>query len=490
MYLNKLSISEAALGLNQKQFSCLELVQAHVEQIAKHKSLNLYITELFDSAIESAKVADARIRSGNARALEGIPISIKDNFCTKGVLTTCASKMLKNFTPTYQSTVVTNLQDSGVIFLGKTNMDEFAMGSSNVTSYFGPAINPWKSTANAAQNLVPGGSSGGSAASVSAFMAMASLGTDTGGSVRQPAAFNGIVGVKPTYGRASRWGIVPFASSLDQAGVLARSVHDSALILSSMMGFDPKDSTSSNVLAENLSLEIGKSVKGIKIGVPEHLMNSDISNEVIELWQNSIRIFRESGAQISNITIPYFEQALAVYYVIACSEASSNLAMYDGVRYGHRSSVYDSFEEMILSTRSEGFGEEVQRRILVGSYFLSSGFIDQYYVKAQKIRKLICIAFDKIFEDVDVILLPSAPTQPFAIGQIADNPVNMYKNDIFTVLANLAKLPALSLPVGLSLDGLPLGMQLMAKMHNERMIIRAADALERNINTKFEPQGY
>jgi aspartyl-tRNA(Asn)/glutamyl-tRNA(Gln) amidotransferase subunit A len=396
--------------------------------------------------------------------------------------------MLENFIPPYQSTVVTNLKNKGVISLGKTNMDEFAMGSSNVTSYFGSVINPWSNNCNE-KDLVPGGSSGGSAVSVSAFMAMASLGTDTGGSVRQPASFNGVVGIKPTYGRASRWGIVPFASSLDQAGVLARSVEDVALVLSSMIGFDPMDSTSADISEEDLSSDIGKSVKNLRIGVPEHLMTS-VSDEMMRVWQNSIDIFKSGGATIHKITIPYFEQALPVYYVIACSEASSNLAMYDGVRYGHRSDSYDSFENMILSTRSEGFGPEVQRRILIGTYFLSSGFIDQYYVKAQNIRNLICKGFDQIFEDVDVVLLPSAPTSAFSVDQITDNPVDMYKNDIFTVVANLAKLPAISVPAGFSAKGLPFGMQLMGKMYDEKTVLRAASMMEKNINMKFEPKGY
>ncbi len=488
MHLNKLSISEAILGLKKGEFSSVELIQSHIDQMNKHRGLNAYITESCSFAIEEAKNADKNIKTGHVRPLEGIPISFKDNFCIKGVRTTCASKMLENFIPLYESSVVTNLKNKGVISLGKTNMDEFAMGSSNITSYFGSVINPWKNNCSETE-LVPGGSSGGSAVSVAAFMAMASLGTDTGGSVRQPASFNGVVGIKPTYGRASRWGIVPFASSLDQAGVLARSVEDVALVLSAMVGFDPMDSTSANIAEEDLSAGIGKSVKGLKIGVPEHLM-LDVSEEMLKIWQNSIDIFKSSGATIHKITIPYFHQALPVYYVIACSEASSNLAMYDGVRYGHRSDSYDSFEEMILSTRSEGFGPEVQRRILIGTYFLSSGFIDQYYVKAQKIRNLMSKGFQQIFEDVDVVLLPSAPTTAFSVNQITDNPVDMYKNDIFTVVANLAKLPAISLPAGLSSKGLPFGMQIMGKMYDEKTIISAASVMEKNINMKFEPKGY
>lgn len=488
--LIKLTIAEAISGLKSKNFSSIELVKAHIDQMEKYRKLNAYVLETPEIALNLARESDARIASGDHRRLDGIPIGVKDLFCTKNVRTTSCSKILSNFVPSYDSTVSKKVSDSGAIMLGKTNMDEFAMGSSNMTSFFGHAINPWKS-ANG-KDLTPGGSSGGSAAAVAAFMAMAALGSDTGGSVRQPAAFTGVVGMKPTYGRCSRYGMIAFASSLDQAGILTRSVGDAALMLESMMGFDPKDSTSLNHPVPDLSEALSRGVKGMKIGVPYNLMNQDgISEDIISMWQNSIDILKDRGAQIIDISLPHSKYAISAYYVIAPAEASSNLSRYDGVRYGLREEKEGmSLDEMYCLTRSSGFGAEVKRRIMIGTYVLSSGFFDAYYTKAQKVRRLIADDFTAAFKDVEAILLPTAPTDAFALDIKQDNPVTMYLNDIFTIPASLAGLPTISVPNAYSKDNLPLGMQIIANKLDEYNVIRVASALENSVKTDFIPRGF
>ncbi|GAB4163826.1 MAG: Asp-tRNA(Asn)/Glu-tRNA(Gln) amidotransferase subunit GatA [Rickettsiaceae bacterium] len=490
--LIKLSIIEALEGLKSRKFSSLELVQAHINQAEKYKHLNSYITDTFDLARELAKIADQNYQSGSNRKLEGIPVGVKDLFCTKGVRTSAGSKMLHNFVPTYESTVSKNIADAGTVMIGKTNMDEFAMGSSNTTSYFGKVISPWKAK-NSDKDLVPGGSSGGSSAAVSSFTAMAALGSDTGGSIRQPAAFTGIVGIKPTYGRCSRWGMVAFSSSLDQAGIFTRTVADAALMLEVIMGFDEKDSTSVNKEVPELVSAATKSAKGMKVGIPVDLMEIEgVNSEIIKMWQDSIAMMKAEGAEIINISLPHAKYALPVYYVIAPAEASSNLARYDGVRYGYRTDkVCNSLDEMYINTRTEGFGEEVKRRILVGTYVLSASHMDAYYLKAQKVRRLIANDFKSAYEKVDVILLPSTPTAAFAVDDNQSDPVTMYLNDIFTIPASLAGLPCSSVPTAISPNGLPLGMQLVAPAFDEYNLIRASAVIERAMaNTDFTPGGF
>jgi len=490
--LIKLSITDALHGLKNKNFTSTELVNAHISQAEKVKDLNSYITETFDSAKIMAGQADQRYQNGSERKLEGIPVGVKDLFCTNGVRTTAGSKMLSNFVPTYESTVSRKIADCGTIMIGKANMDEFAMGSSNMTSYFGNVINPWK-VSGSDLDLVPGGSSGGSAAAVSSFAAMAALGSDTGGSIRQPAAFTGTFGIKPTYGRCSRWGMVAFASSLDQAGVFTRSVADAALMLEAMMGFDENDSTSIDKAVPELVSACSKSVKGMKIGIPTDLMELEgVSSEIIKMWQDSIEMMKCAGAEIVDIKLPNAKHALSVYYVIAPAEASSNLSRYDGVRYGHRTEKTGlNLEEMYINTRTEGFGEEVKRRIMIGAYVLSSSHMDAYYLKAQKVRRLIANDFKEAYTKADIILLPSTPTAAFGIGDKQDDPLSMYLNDIFTIPASLAGLPCSSVPTALSSSGLPLGMQLVAPAFDEYNLLRASAAIERAVsNIDFTPRGF
>ncbi len=490
--LIKLSISDTLKALKDREFTVSELVTDHIEQAQKHKYLNCYITETFDRALDMAKISDQNYKSGKARKLEGIPVAVKDLFCTNGVRTTAASKMLNNFVPTYESTVSSNIENSGTIMLGKTNMDEFAMGSSNTTSYFGNVINPWKANNND-DELVPGGSSGGSAAAVSSFLAMAALGSDTGGSIRQPASFTGLVGVKPTYGRCSRWGMVAFASSLDQAGIFTRNTTDSALMLETMMGFDEKDSTSVNKEVPELVSACSKSVKGMRVGVPYDLMQTNgVDDEIIKMWERSIDIMKSEQAEIIDISLPNAKHALAVYYIIAPAEASSNLSRYDGIRYGYRTEKDNlTLEEMYIHTRTEGFGEEVKRRIMLGTYALSSQQMEAYYLKAQKVRRLIANDFKYAFEKCDIIMLPSTPSAAFKIGENEDNPLTMYLNDIFTIPASLAGLPCLSVPAAITQNGLPLGMQLIAPAFDEYNLLRASSTIERsNIAINFTPRGF
>ena len=403
-------------------------------------------------------------------------------FCTKGVLTSASSKMLSNFIPPYESTVTNNLWNEGAILLGKLNNDEFAMGSSNETSFYGPVINPWKGNNNE-QNLVPGGSSGGSSASVAANISLGALGTDTGGSIRQPASFTGTVGLKPTYGRCSRWGIIAFASSLDQAGPITRNVRDNAILLKNMCSHDPKDTTSSSKKIPNFEESIGNSVKGLKVGIPNEFFQEGMSDEIIDIWNKGKEWLKKSGAEIIDISLPNTKYALPCYYIIAPAEASSNLARYDGVRFGHSVNSSD-INEMYKATRSEGFGDEVKRRIMIGTYVLSSGYYDAYYLKAQKVRSLITEDYNKVFNSVDVILTPSTPSSAFGLNEKSDDPLSMYLNDIFTVPVNLAGLPAISIPAGLDSNGLPLGLQLIGKPFEEETIYSFAKVIEDSANFK------
>jgi aspartyl-tRNA(Asn)/glutamyl-tRNA(Gln) amidotransferase subunit A len=489
--LIKLTIEEALIKLKAREISSYDLTVAHLNQMEKYKNLNSYITETQDIAIEGAKESDKRIKEGTNRPLEGIPISIKDLYCTKNVRTSSGSKMLENFVPQYDATVSNRLMNEGCTMLGKTNMDEFAMGSTNITSYFGPVINPWKEE-NSKENLVPGGSSGGSSASVASFMAMASLGSDTGGSVRQPASFTGIVGVKPTYGRCSRFGMIAFASSLDQAGIFTRTVNDSAIILEKMMGFDEKDSTSADIPVSSLALKDEESAKGMKIGFPIDIFNSDgISTEIKNMWKKSLKILEESGADIVEVTLPHSKYAVPVYYTIAPAEASSNLARYDGVRYGYR---YEedgfSLDDMYKHTRSKGFGEEVKRRIMIGTSVLCSESMDAYYIKAQKVRRLIYNDFNYAFANVDAIIMPSTPSAAFQIANIPTDPIEIYLSDLFTIPASLAGLPAMSIPIGFSEKKLPLGIQIIGKHYDEYTMLKVAKIIESTLDLRFTPEGF
>jgi aspartyl-tRNA(Asn)/glutamyl-tRNA(Gln) amidotransferase subunit A len=481
--LNTLSIKQALAGLHKKEFSALELTNAHLEAIQQHKHLNAYITVTADAAIAAAKVADANISQQRHKKLQGIPIANKDNFCTKDVLTTCASKMLENFVPVYESTVTQKLLDAGVVMLGKANMDEFAMGSGNLNSYFGAVKNPHKAN-NSAEDLVPGGSSGGSAAAVAAFCAMGATGSDTGGSIRQPAAYCGIVGIKPTYGRCSRYGMIAFASSLDQAGIFTRDVADSAIMLESIMGYDEKDATCAKISVPDLSASLTHSIRGKKIGIPKEYEVAGTDKKIIDLWKNSAKLLAAEGAEIVEISLPHTAHALAAYYIIAPSEASSNLARYDGVRYGLRvSNAQSNLDEMYELSRQSGFGMEVKRRIMIGTYLLSSGFFDAYYIKAQKVRKLIAGDFSNAFKKVDAILTPTAPSAAFAINQKIDDPTIMYLNDIYTIPASLAGLPCMSIPAGISDQGLPLGLQLIGDHFGEANLLQIAYNLEQQLKS-------
>jgi aspartyl-tRNA(Asn)/glutamyl-tRNA(Gln) amidotransferase subunit A len=486
--LNDLSATETLGLLAAGKTSAVEVTDAHIKAAEKARSLNAFITETFDLAQTQAKASDARRSSGNAGAMDGIPIAVKDLYCTKGVRTTAASHILDNFVPTYESTVSQKLFDAGCVMLGKANLDEFAMGSGGVTSHFGPAINPWSGTdpANAARKLVPGGSSSGSSTAVSGRFAMAATGTDTGGSIRQPASVTGIVGIKPTYGRCSRWGIVAFASSLDQAGPMTRTVSDAALMLKVMSGFDTKDSTSVDLPVPDFSAALGASVKGLKIGIPKEYRIEGINPEVDALWQKGIAMMKDAGAETVDVSLPHTKYSLPVYYIIAPAEASSNLARYDGVRFGLRVPG-ENLNGMYENTRGEGFGKEVRRRILMGAYVLSAGYYDAYYLKAQKVRRRIRNDFDEAFKKCDILLTPTAPSTAFAIGEKQDDPVQMYLEDVFTVPLNLAGLPGISLPVGLAKNGLPLGLQMIGRAFDEMTLFKAAGALEKAAGFNHKP---
>lgn len=472
----ELDLAQARDGLARREFSAVELTKAYVEAIEKARDLNAFIVETPDKALSMAEESDKRIAAGNNRPLEGVPLAIKDLFCTKGVQSTAGSHILEGFVPPYESTVSGKLFDAGAVMLGKTNLDEFAMGSANITSYYGPVTNPWTEP-GAASPLVPGGSSGGSAAAVAARLCLGATGTDTGGSIRQPASFVGCVGMKPTYGRCSRFGIVAFASSLDQAGPMTRTVRDSAIMLQQMVGYDPQDSTSAPVDVPDFEAAMSGDVRGLKIGIPNEYRMEGTPKEIIDLWQQGVDWLRSAGAEIREVSLPHTKYALPAYYIVAPAEASSNLARYDGMRYGLRvegEDLNDTYEK----TRAEGFGAEVKRRVLIGTYVLSAGYYDAYYLKAQKIRTLIKQDFDKVFADVDLILTPTAPSAAFRIGERSDDPIQMYLNDVFTVPANLAGLPGISVPAGLSDDNLPLGLQLVGKAFDEETVFRVAGVLE------------
>jgi aspartyl-tRNA(Asn)/glutamyl-tRNA(Gln) amidotransferase subunit A len=474
--LTDLTIAAARKGLASRDFTARELAAAHLAAMERHKDLNAYIVATPDQALAMAEASDVRLATGKAGALEGIPLGIKDLFCTKDVQTTAASRILEGFRPPYESTVSQNLWDAGAVILGKTNLDEFAMGSSNMTSAFGGVKNPWKRRGDD-RDLVPGGSSGGSAAAVAARIAMGATATDTGGSIRQPAAFCGVVGIKPTYGRCSRWGIVAFASSLDQAGPIARDVRDTAILLRSMAGHDPKDSTSVPRPVPDYEAALGRSLKGLRFGIPREYRLDGLSPEIQRLWDQGIAWLRDAGAEPVDISLPHTRYALPTYYIVAPAEASSNLARYDGVRFGQRVPG-NSIEELYENTRAAGFGAEVRRRILIGTYVLSAGYYDAYYLKAQKVRALIARDFEQAYAACDVILTPTAPSAAFAMGEKMDDPVAMYLNDVFTVTVNLAGLPGISIPAGLSQDGLPLGLQLIGRAFDEETLFAVSHVLE------------
>ncbi len=474
--LTELTMVEALAGLAKGSFSARELAEAHLAVMERHRGLNAFVTETPEKALAMAGESDARRKRGEVGLLEGIPLGIKDLFCTEGVLTTAGSHILDGFKPPYKSTVTAKLWQAGASMLGKLNMDEFAMGSSNTTSYHGNVKNPWTRRGDN-RDLVPGGSSGGSAAAVAARMAMAATGTDTGGSIRQPAAFCGLVGIKPTYGRCSRWGIVAFASSLDQAGPLARSVEDAALMLQVMAGHDPKDSTSVDLPVPDYRAGLGAGVKGLRIGIPREYRMDGMAAEIGGLWAKGADWLKAAGAEIVEISLPHTKYALPTYYIIAPAEASSNLARYDGVRFGLRVPG-GTLDEMYENTRAAGFGAEVKRRVLIGTYVLSAGYYDAYYLKAQRLRSLILGDFTKAFEKVDAILTPATPTPAFAVGERMDDPIAMYLNDVFTVPVNLAGLPGISVPAGLSEDGLPLGLQLLGQAFDEATLFRTARVIE------------
>ncbi|MFT6071558.1 MAG: aspartyl-tRNA(Asn)/glutamyl-tRNA(Gln) amidotransferase subunit A [Alphaproteobacteria bacterium] len=486
--LTQLSLAELQQGLQKKQYSASEVTQAYIHNIEKNTHLNCFITNTHDLALDQAKQADEAIAKGMMKSLTGIPLGIKDLFCTKGVRTTAGSKMLENFVPDYESFVSQNLLDQGAIMLGKLNLDEFAMGSANETSYFGGVVNPWRAH-NSDKDYVAGGSSGGSSAAVSAHLCVAATGTDTGGSIRQPAAFTGIVGVKPTYGRCSRRGIVAFASSLDQAGPMARNVTDASILLSVMCGHDHGDSTSVDKTVPDFTKALTGDVKGLRIGIPKEYKPEGLSPEIEDLWQKGIDILKQAGAQIIDISLPHTQYALPVYYILAPAEASSNLARYDGVRFTSRIEG-DNIDDMYMKTRAEGFGEEVKRRIMIGTYVLSSGYYDAYYLQAQKVRTLIRQDFDEAYKKVDVILTPTTPSGAFAKGEPVTDPIQMYLNDVFTVTANLAGMPAMSVPAGLNSQGLPLGLQLITNLFDEETLLRTAHVLERDLGFTARPSGY
>ncbi|KQW30840.1 glutamyl-tRNA amidotransferase [Rhizobium sp. Root274] len=486
--LTSLTIAEARAKLAAKEIKAVELTDAYLSAIdAANGALNAYVAVTPDIARDMAKASDARIAEGKAGVLEGIPLGVKDLFATKGVHTQACSHILDGFKPEYESTVTSNLWNAGAVMLGKLNMDEFAMGSSNESSYYGPAVNPWKATGSD-EKLVPGGSSGGSAAAVAAHLCAGATATDTGGSIRQPAAFTGTVGIKPTYGRCSRWGIVAFASSLDQAGPIARDVRDAAILLKSMASTDAKDTTSVDLPVPDYEKAIGGSVKGMKIGIPKEYRVEGMSEEILALWQQGIAWLKEAGAEIVDISLPHTKYALPAYYIVAPAEASSNLARYDGVRYGLRVDGKD-IADMYEKTRAEGFGKEVQRRIMIGTYVLSAGYYDAYYLKAQKVRTLIKRDFELAFEaGVDAILAPITPTSAFAIGdkELAADPVKMYLQDVFTITLNMAGLPGISVPAGIDSKGLPLGLQIIGKPFEEETLFKTAHVIEQAAG-KFTP---
>jgi aspartyl-tRNA(Asn)/glutamyl-tRNA(Gln) amidotransferase subunit A len=481
-----MTLKAAIDGLRAKRFSAEELATAHLAAIEAARPLNAFVLETPGEALAMARASDARIAGGEAGPLEGVPLGIKDLFCTEGVRTTAGSKILGDFKPVYESTVTANLWRDGAVMLGKLNMDEFAMGSSNETSAFGPVVNPWRNRGSN-QRLTPGGSSGGSATAVAADLCLGATATDTGGSIRQPAAFTGTVGVKPTYGRCSRWGVVAFASSLDQAGPIAKTVEDAAILLKSMAGHDAKDSTSLDVETPDFPSFVGKSVKGLRIGVPKEYRVDGMPPEIEALWAQGVAWLKDAGCEVVEVSLPHTRFALPAYYIIAPAEASSNLARYDGMRYGLRVEG-KTLNDVYQDTRSEGFGAEVKRRILIGTYVLSAGYYDAYYLKAQKVRRRIADDFAQAFESVDALLTPTAPSAAFGLGDRTSDPVAMYLNDIFTVTVNLAGLPGMSIPAGLDAQGLPLGLQLIGRPLDEGTLFSLAGALEQAAGFTAKPE--
>jgi aspartyl-tRNA(Asn)/glutamyl-tRNA(Gln) amidotransferase subunit A len=487
--LNSLTLAQARDGLKKKNFSAVELVDTHIAAMEKARVLNAFVLETPERALAMAKACDARIAVGKAHPLEGIPLAVKDLFATANVRTTACSHILDNFVPTYESTVTSHLWRDGAVLLGKTNNDEFAMGSSNETSHFGPVTSPWRRKGSNTP-LVPGGSSGGSAAAVAAQLCLGATGTDTGGSIRQPAAFTGTVGIKPTYGRCSRWGIVAFASSLDQAGPFARSVRDAAILLRSMAGHDAKDTTCADLAVPDYEAAVGKSVKGLRIGIPKEYRLDGMPAEIEKIWQQGREWLKAAGAELVEVSLPHTKYALPAYYIVAPAEASSNLARYDGVRYGLRvpgSDITDMYER----TRSEGFGAEVRRRIMIGTYVLSAGYYDAYYLRAQQVRTLIKRDFEACFKaGVHAMLTPATPSAAFGIGEKGHaDPVEMYLNDVFTVTVNMAGLPGIAVPAGLDAQGLPLGLQLIGRPFDEETLFSAAHVIEQAAG-RFTPHGW
>jgi aspartyl-tRNA(Asn)/glutamyl-tRNA(Gln) amidotransferase subunit A len=484
---NSLTLAQARDALRHREFSAIELADAHIAAIEKARPLNAFVLETPDRARTMARHADARLAKGEGGPLEGVPLAVKDLFCTADVRTTACSHILENFIPTYESTVTANLWRDGAVLLGKTNNDEFAMGSSNETSYFGPAISPWRPRGSE-QNLVPGGSSGGSAAAVAAGLCVGAAGTDTGGSIRQPAAFCGIVGLKPTYGRCSRWGVIAYASSLDQPGPFARTVRDCAILLRSMGGHDAKDTTCVDLPVPDYEKAVGASVRGKRIGIPKDYRVAGMAAEIETLWQRGAQWLTDAGAETVEISLPMTKYALPAYYIVAPAEASSNLARYDGVRYGLRVAGRD-VSDMYERTRAEGFGKEVRRRVMIGTYVLSAGYYDAYYLKAQKVRTLIKRDFERCFADgIDAVLTPTTPTGAFAIGEKGRaDPVEMYLNDVFTVTVNMAGLPGISVPGGLDARGLPLGLQLIGRPFEEETLCALGAVIEKAAGS-FAPE--
>ncbi len=479
--LNKLTIAAARDAMRKGDLTSAELTGACLSEIESAGALNAFVHHTPEIAAEQAKAADARIKAGDAPDMCGIPLGIKDLFCTKGVPSQAGSRILEGFKPEYESTITSQLFDAGAVMLGKLNMDEFAMGSSNETSTYGNAINPWR-RGNDDTALTPGGSSGGSASAVAADLCLGATGTDTGGSIRQPAAFTGITGIKPTYGRCSRWGVVAFASSLDQAGPMTKDVRDAAIMLEAMCGHDAKDSTSAELAVPNFEAMLTGDIKGKKIGIPKEYHMEGMPEEIEKLWADGTAMLKAAGAEIVDISLPHTKYALPAYYVIAPAEASSNLARYDGVRYGHRAKLGagDGITEMYEKTRAEGFGHEVQRRVMVGTYVLSAGFYDAYYNRARKVRTLIKKDFEDVFaQGIDAILTPATPSSAFGLGEMVDaDPIAMYLNDVFTVTVNLAGLPGISVPAGVDSNGLPLGLQLIGRPWEEGDLLNTAYALE------------
>ena len=488
--LTALTLSEALDGLNSKAFSSEEITSAFIQAIeTANPSLNAYVLQTPEKALEMARVSDARRARGEAGVLEGAPLGIKDLFCTEGVRTTACSDILGEFTPPYESTVTSNLWSEGAVMLGKLNMDEFAMGSSNETSRFGPVVNPWRRNDGGNVQLTPGGSSGGSASAVAANLCLSATASDTGGSIRQPASFTGTVGIKPTYGRASRYGMVAFASSLDQAGPIAKSVKDAAIMLNVMCSHDAKDSTSLTNARPDWTKSVGEPVKGMKIGVPKEYRVDGMPEEIEKLWQQGIDWLKEAGCEIVEVSLPHTKYALPAYYIVAPAEASSNLARYDGMRYGVRKDGAN-LTEVYSNTRAEGFGQEVRRRLMIGTYVLSAGYYDAYYLRAQKVRTKILQDFQKAFEQVDALLTPTCPSAAFGLGERSDDPIAMYLNDVFTVTANLAGLPGISVPVSLDKQGLPMGLQVIGKALDEASCFRVGAALEEASGFNARPDNW